>query len=184
MESGDGRHVVEVIGGNNIVDNLGLFARDHGTNVTHDNVVLDSPIRPWPLGSPSPPAQPSPHRPQASAPPASETQPAPTTARPSAEGQPRPAAPTADARQATQVPDPINGYAAAFSQQMAGPPVPLPLPQPAPASTTANPTMPKASAPPLSNTNEETPQQHVIASRTDSGRLSRTLNDVAETLEK
>ena len=121
-----------------LVNTLGLFAGQHGTNVEHATVTVDSPIPHLPV----PPPLPSPERPR----------PAP-------------------------VPDSINGYAAAFSREMAGPP--RPLPQPAPATTAG---IPEASAPPLaSNSNDATPVEHLIAS--DSGRQSPSINDVAYKLE-
>ena len=109
-----------------IVGSFGLFVGDHGANVEHATVTVDSPIPQMPR----PPAGASPQRPQ-------------------------PAQPNA-------APDTLDGYAAAFSLQMAGPQMALPAPaQPAraAASPTTALTMPQASAPPLMpNTNDTSPQ--------------------------
>ena len=105
--------------------------------------------------------------------------PIPRMPRPHAGASPRPSRPA-------PVPDTIDGYASSFSRMMAGPQAPLPAPahpEPASGPTTTAPTIPRASAPPLMpNSNETSPEIHVIAS--DSGRLSPTLNDVAATLER
>ena len=106
--------------------------------------------------------------------------PIPRMPRPPAGASPQRPQPNAEPAQPSAVPATIDGYAAAFSRQMAG--LPPPVPATMTTATTTAPTIPQASAPPLSgNSNETTPQQHIVSS--DSGRLSPTANDVAEKLD-
>ena len=127
-----------------IVDRLGLFAGSHGTDVSHEQVTLESPIREM-TGRPQPAT-------------ASQTIGQPL---------PAPAPPDGPSPQRPQPPETIDGFAAAYSHAMGGPP------------PGRAPSMPSASAPPLDALPTSTPQHFSTASSD-----ADTLEDVKLTLNK